>query len=874
VNLTAQWALFGKRKGDTEDYRVLETSHDQLTTSSYEQLIRRYLPGTPPHDAGDSRRPDALPWVWFGPAEEASLGLAVLDLGKPEDKDFVGRRTDPTRYFRLAWSQLASVQPSYADLVRALRPVELPAPNGEAVRFAVEPIDPQALADSVERLGFERIAAVAALLLEGPVALVNSERLTVEERLACLDVIAALLPYGLRADLTASTWADPTARLRLNFGSRARPGQRSVEWSLPEVPAGPFGDPVAARYLRLLHVLQRRHGTVRIVEFLATEASALRFDARERALERLQELDPPFIAWNDVHDRRGNPMTVRRVLEADHVEGLDAVELGDLVDFLLSAGDPADLETVERHWRPELLPRLSAAVAGILGEPDGVARARPYLALAERQDGLDRLLTDMVAWQGAFDHGGRPSAIDLSQQLELVEPYLQAPSPGVLPKLRETLVGQPAMVYDLLAHLRPEKSIDQARAVVSWLADERQPPRELRPLHAVLEGDLVAEDELRALWQLGPRHVRTLLVLTRGSGMLVSVLPAVWRWLPLLTETDELSSRERQAWSDAITQLAAPGIETTTQIRLDLLSLLLDGRPIHALDQVLTGDADDYLSHFHKVYWGMELTRVRPRLASLLVRYVARLHWTHPATLADNVLSLLRTVADPESPFGAQRPDARDLQLPPALLDEVLDLISDGMRRDAGVSDLQQFQDWWKFLMKQSSRHAVQARVAVEYQSIGRDNPIETAAASAAKVLLSTAEDPDTAIETILDRLRTPPFFDDTEHFEVFLYLLRLELRLGGMDAARILSVDRSIVEAAVDGRLGSYLANAYPRHLARFTAELSRTAGVIEAIKGRLLPDELDRLRAAAQQFNDRMKQLRGRSGQKPRFLRRGDRS
>jgi hypothetical protein len=873
VNLIAQWARFGKRRDDTEDYRVLETSNDQLTASSYEQLIRRYLPGTPSHDAGDPQRPDALPWVWFGPAEEASLGLAVLDLGEPEDKDFVGRRTDPTRYFRLAWSQLASVQPSYADLARALRPVQLPAPNGEAVSFAVESIDPRGLADSVERLGFERIAVVAALLLEGPVALVNSERLTVEERLACLDVIAALLPYGLRADLAASTWADPTTRLRLHFGSRARPGQRPVEWSPPEVPPGPVDDPVAARYLRLLHLLQRRHGTGRLVEFLAAEASALRFDPPEQALERLEELDPPFIAWNEVHDGRGDPVAVRRALGAAQVQNLDAAELRELVDFLLSAGNPADLEAVERHWRPELLPRLSAAVAGVLGdEPDGVAKARPYLALAERQGGVDRLLTDMVAWQGAFDHGGRPSATQLSQQLDLLEPYLRAPAPDALPELRETLVRQPAVVYELLARARPQESVDWARAVLAWLTGDRQPPRELRPLLAVLDGDLVAEDELRALWQLGPRHVRTLLALIRGSGMLISILPAVWRWLPLLTETDELSPEERQAWSDAIVELATPGIETATQIRLDLLALLLNGRPIHGLDQVLIDDGD-YLGRFHEVYWSPELAPVRPRLAALLVRYLAQLRWTQPAALADNVLGLLRTVADP-APSSDTPPDARHLELPPALLAEVLDLIADGIRRDAGVSELRQFQDWWSFLMKQSPRHAALARTAGEYQSIGQDNSIETVAASAAKVLLNMPEDPDAAIDTILRRLRTPPYFHDTEHFEVFLYLLRLELRRGGMDPARLLAVDRSIVNATVEGRLGPYLVGAYPRHLARFADELSRTAGLIEAIKGRLLPEELDRLRAAAQQFDDRMKQLRSRSGQKPRFLRRGDRS
>ena len=82
---------------------------------------------------------------------------------------------------------------------------------------------------------------VAALLLTSrPVCVLNADQVTAKERLQFIDYVASLLPYGLRATLSASTWASATARdlkLRLFFSSATRDDDGRTcyaTWGQPE----------------------------------------------------------------------------------------------------------------------------------------------------------------------------------------------------------------------------------------------------------------------------------------------------------------------------------------------------------------------------------------------------------------------------------------------------------------------------------------------------------------------------------------------------------------------------------------------------------------------------------------------------------------
>jgi hypothetical protein len=847
MTLLAQWALFTKEPGDTEDYRVLEASRGRLTPRAYEQLIRRHLPGTPEREAGDRRRPDALPWVWFSPTSDedgATLGVAILEMGT--SKDFTGRRADRTRYFRLGWSEIESAGPSYSGLARALHPVYLPAADGEPVVVSVEPMDRRELVDRIERLSFERIAVVAALLLDGPVALLHAGGLPVDERLACLDAIAALLPYGFRADLTASTWAGPTAQLRLSFSARARTGQSPVDWDEP----WPLPDPghgLVAEYLDLLRDLTGRHGIRRVVELLATDTQPLSFQEPERAVERLRTLDPPYIAWRDVHVGRGDRTAVRAILSAEEIEGLEVRQVDELATFLLLEGDERDLPTVERHWTSAQVQPLCAAVANLLGGPDGTSFARPYLDLARRREALDALLTDLLLGQGQFDQGQAPSPALRAQRLEVVQPYLVRATPGDLPGVRQVLVEQPDLVYDLLAS-RPSDLVGLAQVIAEWLADGHSPPRGFRPLHAVLDRGPFEEDDVTALWHLGPRHVRTLLRVASHTGMVVAVLSTVWRLLPQLAETDELSSEERQGWRRTLEELATADIGAATRLQLDLLGLLVDGRSLRTPDLMVMDD-DREARAFHAVYWGAELDRVRPPLADRLIREVAR--WAQSNALTDSVLLLLRSVADREPPPGTRAPRAKDLQLPAELLDITLGFILDS-KRDPGLLELPQYQDWWRLVLGRSPGQVEQASDAEQPAPVQEAVSLETAVTFAARELLANPEGQQT-MEAVLGALRDRFLVDSPERFEVFLSLLRAALRRGNMPPDRVDDLDLRIVEAVHAGAVSDWLAKAYPRHLGRMAAEFDHVGRLLDTFWLQLTPEERTALNRAASELERR---------------------
>ena len=85
-------------------------------------------------------------------------------------------------------------------------------------------------------LGFDNAAAIAAALLDGPVAITGTASLCLTgpspalDRLAVLNAVAALLPYGFRAVLSGSTAVDNTVahRMRLILADYAKDGQQAA----------------------------------------------------------------------------------------------------------------------------------------------------------------------------------------------------------------------------------------------------------------------------------------------------------------------------------------------------------------------------------------------------------------------------------------------------------------------------------------------------------------------------------------------------------------------------------------------------------------------------------------------------------------------
>lgn len=267
IEVTVDWALRTHR--DTTF--AMTAGGGWVARREYESLVAPWLPVP----AG-ARMPDGAPrcfWVapGLGSADpDRGLGVAVTTPGPAVG--VAPGRADETVYLHFRWDDIAKAGTTYRELARAAlfwadELAKDPQPTGDVHPFRVtlSPSNPRSLAVLVRRLGLERVAAAAALALEGQATLVPPPPKYVDgvvvhsngdirTGLGWFDAVAALLPFGCRAGLSLSTWAIPGARHRLCF---AEHGEQPVAVD----PAGalPALSGAARRYQRMLLELDARH---------------------------------------------------------------------------------------------------------------------------------------------------------------------------------------------------------------------------------------------------------------------------------------------------------------------------------------------------------------------------------------------------------------------------------------------------------------------------------------------------------------------------------------------------------------------------------------------------------------------------------------
>lgn len=224
VPISVEWALHGQEAGQ-RGYRILSRSDAVLSRENFAEIITRFHSGTP----------EELPQVtigWAGADERAHLIMTVQE--RSDVQDWLGRPLVNTRLFCVSYEQLARRAVGYEELHASFAELALPA--DDVVRMYVQPFRPEKLAAQVT----DHVMVAAALLLSGSrVCVVDGDAVPLTERLRYLDTVAALLPYGMRAKLSASTWTSSTAEhhIRLSFTKHGRGGAHSLSWNSTPEPA-------------------------------------------------------------------------------------------------------------------------------------------------------------------------------------------------------------------------------------------------------------------------------------------------------------------------------------------------------------------------------------------------------------------------------------------------------------------------------------------------------------------------------------------------------------------------------------------------------------------------------------------------------------
>jgi hypothetical protein len=260
----AQWAVISKRPGASNDYGVLAASQGGL---DFSKVAWEYVAGVPSADfAAD------LPWVTLGthPVDGGAplLSISVQYSWTGEELDHTGRPIWPRAFFACLYSEVAKRRASYQTLCQAL-PDWLPGEDPRPIPLSVQPQlleGKDGLYAMVEEFGFEQLAAIAAALFDGPVAVAGTTGMKLDQRLRLLDAIAALLPYEIRAELSASSAVSRkiTPRMRLVLTDAPADGQQVIV--LGESP--PPQSPAARDYHRTLLQKKENSGQEAVVSHL------------------------------------------------------------------------------------------------------------------------------------------------------------------------------------------------------------------------------------------------------------------------------------------------------------------------------------------------------------------------------------------------------------------------------------------------------------------------------------------------------------------------------------------------------------------------------------------------------------------------------
>lgn len=326
--MMAQWALWGKEDEDP-DYRVLRCSAGPLDRSDFHLIITRYASGA------KERLPQyTVCWIPDDTQDKEKRYLAIgihefahadPDRSGGRARTERGRTIEYLRLFCIRYSELAGHRANYTELVEALRDRQLPADSREPIRVELRESRPPLAAPT------RPLAVYVAMLLltTHPVYVLGAERVTAEDRLRFIDRVMSLLPYGLRASLSASTWASATAeelKLRLYFTNARREddGQTShVSWSqLVQLDPGQLKDLRQQHYLSWL----RHTGSAGVAE-LADQTSPVGFSADEirRMIANLPKSRPVRDILEELADgiARHDPHAIGRAVDRLRLHGAD-----------------------------------------------------------------------------------------------------------------------------------------------------------------------------------------------------------------------------------------------------------------------------------------------------------------------------------------------------------------------------------------------------------------------------------------------------------------------------------------------------------------------------------------------------------------------
>jgi hypothetical protein len=512
--IQAAWAEVGKRPGEREDFGILAASRGAIDVS---QIYEEFVAGVP-SQSSDPSSAGAPPWVTFGTHTQAGTRLVSVAVQLWwEGLDQAGRPIWPRNFYAFRYEDMMASGASYRTIYDAVRSAGLPSQgsrsgrleiearsrrDGDSLPLEIQPPPPGVLENRIKRFGFERLAEVAAALLDQPVAVGGFGQLHLAERLDLLDAIAALLPYGFRVDLSASSAVSPvsTPAMRLILAEGRVGTHLAVEIGdtyrgAPAIPLSPM-----AREHRDMLLRKGQDGARldRVVGFLWQDRGPHYFSRPASAVMSLRLLDRlsdliqrlRMIEIIDV-ERTGEFFAEGPDFVAKYWESLPLPSRYRMLELVLESRDEAAAAGLVQSWHvvfPEIVELANDELDH--GRLDLAVRS---LAIAESELGAgvaDKLLVQLLipqATPGERGSGSWQERMHARVNLLLTRPV---PRPGTFTTTRDALAfdeitnWQARLVLALLtSELARDSGAGRSRVAewASWLRAAATPGIENRP---------------------------------------------------------------------------------------------------------------------------------------------------------------------------------------------------------------------------------------------------------------------------------------------------------------------------------------------------------------------------------------------------------
>ncbi len=593
--IEVEWALVTKQPDS--GYAIQDTSDGALDFDAY---VGAYVTGTPNTTLGD-HDPGALPWVTFGTFVNPPI-LAVSINGPFEGRSNDQRRILPRKVFLIKYADLRQTGLTYRRLWDELENVTLPWPGGRPYPIRSVPSDPVgALLTAIERYGLDQLASLAGLVLDRPVVLAGADYLRRHDRLDLLDALAALLPYGFRANFSAASAADNTVTHNLDFvfADFSNPRNNQVKVHYGEVTRehlleGSLGRTYADLLLERIDLCD----LATVVDHLWGARGPYSRSQPQQLLLRLAELGYNEGLRRNLENKTATFQQLEDFLKRDKVQvekfWKSLTQKQESFAFKTVLGRPAEaVGLLARNWRAVNVGLRLGATNRLDDDDPNMAFQCLAIARKESPGAVDSFLAELIDPQDL----PRDKEKIAHRQSSLVTVFQQSPLPGphdYPATLGIALTGYehkswPTVVFrDLLNSYRlPGASQEAALTWARWLCGggplREEPPwvSELRLAVGPGEGTRVLLDPEDLDWLLlllwltgGARRLRPFFRHAREELLIMS------KALTAPDRRSEQDGKRRQKLREAIgIELWAAGVEPSVIPDVDVARALLGGDP-------------------------------------------------------------------------------------------------------------------------------------------------------------------------------------------------------------------------------------------------------------------------------------------------------